>query len=63
MSDKAYDDLMGLTSAELFENLFEDMKTKVQVERDTGQAQKETVTTDRINLVRSQKAPQKLRAF
>ena len=56
MSDKAYDDLMGLTSAELFENLFEDMKAKVQVERDTGQAQKETVTTDRINLVRSQKA-------
>ena len=55
-NDKAYDDLQGLTAADLFENIYTDMKTKVQVERDTGQTQKETVTKSRIDLVRSQKA-------
>lgn len=56
MSNKAYDDLKGLTGAELFESLWDDMKNNVKIERDSGAANKETVTTDRTNLVRSQKA-------
>lgn len=55
-NDKAYDDLKGLTGAELFESLWDDMKNNVKIERDSGAANKATVTTDRINLVRSQKA-------